>query len=100
MISSAVLRLFSLEDRVDRDRRAVQEESRFVETRAGLFNPGLNARNQRIRRRQRLAEQQPAACFVERSYIRERPADIGSEAELPAQRSISRARFTTSGGEA
>ncbi len=79
------LRAGALKDRVDRNRRAVQEQARRAERGAGLCDPGLDAVDQAVRRRQRLAQQQRAGGLVERRDVGERPADIGCQPDPRAR---------------
>ena len=72
----------ALQDRVDRDRRAVQEQSRRAIVAAGLLDAAVDAVDQPLRRRQRLAEGQRAGLVVEHRDVGEGAADIGGEAHL------------------
>ena len=70
----------ALEDGVDRDRRAVQEQSGRAIVAARLLDPAVDAVDQPLRRRQRLAEGQRAGLVVEHRNVGEGAADIGGEA--------------------
>ena len=69
----------ALEQRVDGDGRAVQEEAGLLIVRAGLGDAGIDALDEMRGRRQALAQQQPAGFLIERRDIGERAADIGPE---------------------
>ena len=71
----------ALQDGVDRDRGAVQEQPRGVEARAGLADAVLDAGDQPLRRGQRLAEAERAGRLVERGDVGERAADVGGQAD-------------------
>ena len=70
-------RALALENRVDGDRRAVQEKLRRREA-CGCFSYArFDAVHQPRRRGQRLAEPQMSGLFVERRHVREGAADVG-----------------------
>ena len=74
------LRAGALQDRVDRHRRAVQEQPGRAIVAAGLLDPAIDAVDQPLRRRQRLAEAQRAGLVVEHRDVGEGAADVGGEA--------------------
>ncbi len=76
------LRAGALQDGVDRHRRAVQEQPGRAIVAAGLLDPAVDAVDQPLRRRQRLAEAQRAGLVVEHRDVGEGAADIGGEAHL------------------
>src|SRR5262245_56200147 len=78
-----------LEERVDRDRRAVEEEVRSLERPARLPEAGADAAHDTVIRRQRLAEEERAVRLVEDGDVGERAADVGGDAQ--------RARFVRGG---
>ena len=69
----------ALEHGVDGDGRAVQEEARVGEARAGLVHAVRDAVDQAARGRERLAEQELPARFVEGGDIGEGTADVGGK---------------------
>ena len=86
----------ALEDRVDRHRRAMQEQAGRAIVAAGLLDPAVDAVDQPLWRRQRLAEGQRAGLVVEHRNVGEGAADIGGEAHLglrPRARLGTRLRF-------
>ena len=76
-------RAAAFEDRVDRDRRAVQEQLRLREPGPGLRDAGFDAVRQTPRRRQRLAEKQFAGRRVEPRDVGKCAADIGRQSQPP-----------------
>ena len=72
----------ALQDGVDRDRGAVQEQPRGAERCAGLGDAVLDAVDQPRRRGERLAELQLAGRLVEGGDIRERAADVSGQPNL------------------
>ena len=72
-------RAAALEDGVDRDRRAVEEELGRAELRSGLGHAILDAGDQPRRRRQRLPQRQLPGGLVESGNVGESAADIGGE---------------------
>ncbi len=71
----------ALQDGVDRDRRAMQEEARRRVVAAGLGDAGVDPLDQALRRGQHLAEREPAGLVVEHRDVREGAADVGGEAQ-------------------
>src|SRR5262245_32715395 len=76
------LRARSLEDGVDRDRRAVQEQAGRAIIAAGLLDALVDAVDQPLRGRQGLAEGERAGTIVEHCNIGEGAADVGGEADV------------------
>ena len=74
----------ALQHGVDGDRRAVQEQVRRGVVAACLLDAAADAVDQALRRRQRLAEGQPAGLVVEHRDVGEGAADVGREAEVGA----------------
>ena len=74
----------ALEQRVDGDGRAVQKQMGYVEGDAGALDRRLDALDQRVMRRQRLAEEEPSGAFVEGGEIGEGAADIDGDPQPPA----------------
>ena len=71
-----------LQDRVDRDGRAVQEQSGIGIGGCGLLDPRGNALHEMVRRGERLAEAQPSGLVVEDRDIGERAADVGGQPKV------------------
>jgi hypothetical protein len=69
----------ALQDGVDGDGRAVEEQAGGGIVGAGLLDAGGDPLDQMVRRRQRLAEAELAGALVERRHIREGAADIGGQ---------------------
>jgi hypothetical protein len=80
----------SLQHRVDRDRRAVQEQARRREVAARLGDACVDAVDQPVRRRQRLAEDKLAGPVIEDRDVRKRPPDIGRKPHARAGRGATR----------
>ena len=78
----------TLEDGVDRNRRAVEKKPRRREGSARLDDAALDAVDKPRRRRQRLAEPQLSSRLVESGNIGESPADIGGQADAAAGRRV------------
>ena len=78
------LRAGALEDGVDGNGRAVQEQPRRPVFAAGLLDAARNAVDQPVRRRQRLAEGEPAGLVVEHRDVGEGAADVGGKADIGA----------------
>ena len=76
------VRAAALQDGVDRDRGAVQEEPRRAKLRSGLADAILDAGDEPLRRGQRLAEAKLAGRLVERRDVGESAADVGRQADL------------------
>src|SRR5215471_6009181 len=72
----------AFENRVDCDRRAVEENRRLGEVCAGLRDAGFYALNQSRRRRQRFPQHQPPAARIEGGDVREGAADIRGKSEI------------------
>ncbi len=108
------LRARPLQDGVDGDGRAVQEQARIGKIRARFRHACFDALNEDVWRGQRLAQQQAPARLVEGSDVGEGAADIGchpqslglchgfAAALIQSARAFSAcwASFTTSGGVA
>ncbi len=75
------VRAGALENGVDRDGGAVQEQRRRAKAQAGLAHAGLDPGDQRRRRGQRLAELERAGRLVEGGNIGEGAADIGRQSD-------------------
>ena len=73
----------ALQDRVDGEGGAVQEDTGVGKFRIGLGDSGLDAFHQCVGRRQRLAQPQPAGCRIKRRDIGKCAADIGSQPQFP-----------------
>src|SRR5262249_61872376 len=76
---------FPLEIRVDRTRRAVQEQPRRTEVAAGLLHADVDAFDEMMWRRERLAEGELASAFVEHRDVGEGPPDVGSKPQVRAR---------------
>src|SRR5262249_8339113 len=75
---------FALEDGVNGDGRAVEEEAGGLVIASRLRHPGIDALDQPFRRRQHLAEAEFAGAVIEDRDIRERPPDVGGETKAGA----------------
>src|ERR1700733_10271002 len=75
------LRAGALQQGVDADRRAVEEEIRILDLHLGAGQRTLNAFGQRVVGRKRLAERQDRALLVESGEIGESAADIDGDAQ-------------------
>jgi hypothetical protein len=71
----------ALQQRVDRDGRAVQEQVAVAQVDVGAVQGGLDAVDQRAVGGQRLAEQQLARGLVERGHVGEGAADVDGDAQ-------------------
>jgi hypothetical protein len=74
----------ALEQRVDRDRRAVQEQVAVAPVDLRAVDRVLDAVDELAVGRERLAEQEAAARLVERGHVGERAADVDGDAKLRA----------------
>src|SRR4051812_20382368 len=70
----------SLQQRVDGDRRAMEEQRGLVETRRRLFKPVFNAADDLFRGGELFAERRSPGRFVEANDIRECPPHIRGDA--------------------
>ena len=71
----------ALQQRVDGNRRAMQEELAFAQIDVRAVERALDPVDQFAMRRQRLAEQQLAAGLVERGHVGERAANVDGDAQ-------------------
>ncbi len=72
-------RTAALEQRVDRDRRSVDERDRIRDLPARGIDRVEDARDEIVRRAEGLPEQDPARGRLERGDVGERPADVDTE---------------------
>jgi hypothetical protein len=68
-----------LQDGVDGDGGAVEEQPGGRVAGASLLDARGDPFDQKVRRRQRLAEGEPAGARIERRHVRERAADVGGQ---------------------
>src|SRR5262249_46790235 len=78
----------ALEDRIDRNRRAVKKEPRRGIVGARLFDACRDAFDQVMRGRERLAERELAAVLVEDRDVGERSPDIGRQSNPSPTRPV------------
>src|SRR5262245_31494928 len=87
----------ALQDGVDGDRGAVQEQAGGSVVASRLLHSGIDAVDQAFRRRQGLAEAQIAGAVIEDGDVGERAADIGGETKVRAVGSGRGTRFHSVG---
>ena len=75
---------FALQNGIDGDGRAMEKQPGGLVAAAGLFDPGIDAFDQTVRCRQRLAECQLAGSLVEDRDVGEGAADIGRKTKVRA----------------
>src|SRR6478672_2430405 len=75
---------FALQNGIDGDGRAMEKQAGGLVAAAGLFDPGIDAFDQTVRCRQRLAECQLAGSLVEDRDVGEGAADIGRKTKVRA----------------
>jgi hypothetical protein len=74
----------ALENGIDGDGRAMQKQPGGLVTAPGFFDPGIDAFDQTVRRRQRLAERQLAGSLIEDRDVGESAADVGRKTKVRA----------------